>query len=457
MPASHLTLPAASGQLRRLLSHWALVGLSLLGASAATQALPSFARQTGMACASCHVGGFGPQLTDMGILFKLGGYTMARPDAPAVPLSGMVIVSDTHTATALPEPLPDHLKANNNLKLDQASLFLAGRLAEQLGIFMQVTHDGIGHTTAIDETEFRYARNVSLGQHSATVGLAVNNDPGMSDLFHGLPTWGFPYIASAAAPSPGTSTLLDGGLAQYVIGPTAYTLVDNTWYAALGTYQTLSTATQKRLGLDPAGSPGVLHGASFGRLAAKNSWGDHSLAAGLVLLNTGLQPDRSVALSNHVRDTGADANYRWQRDPDHVFSLFGNFIHEQQRHTADFAAGAAEHLDGHLNSSSLTANYYLDQTWGFNVQRFAVTGSTDATLYGDGYANGSPRSSGTRLQLDWTPFGKEAPRSGLEASLRLGLQYTAYTSFNGARSNYDGNGRNASDNNSLYAFAWLMF
>ena len=84
-------------------------------------------------------------------------------------------------------------------------------------------------------------------------------------------------------------------------------MVDYTRYAAISTCQSLSTAAQKRPGPDPDGSPGVLHGASFARLAARNSWGDHALAAGLVWLNTGLQPDRSVALSNHLRDTGLDA------------------------------------------------------------------------------------------------------------------------------------------------------
>jgi hypothetical protein len=29
--------------------------------------------------------------------------------------------------------------------------------------------------------------------------------------------------------------------------------------------------------------------------------------------------------------------------------------------------------------------------------------------------------------------------------------------YNGASSNYDGNGRNASDNNTLYAFLWFNF
>jgi hypothetical protein len=37
------------------------------------------------------------------------------------------------------------------------------------------------------------------------------------------------------------------------------------------------------------------------------------------------------------------------------------------------------------------------------------------------------------------------------------LQYTGYRKFNGVRRNYDGFGRDATDNNTLYLLAWLMF
>jgi hypothetical protein len=38
--------------------------------------------------------------------------------------------------------------------------------------------------------------------------------------------------------------------------------------------------------------------------------------------------------------------------------------------------------------------------------------------------------------------------------VRVGLQYTAYNTYSGASSNYDGFGRNASDNNSLFLYVW---
>ena len=37
------------------------------------------------------------------------------------------------------------------------------------------------------------------------------------------------------------------------------------------------------------------------------------------------------------------------------------------------------------------------------------------------------------------------------------VQYTIYNEFNGASHNYDGSGRNASHNNTLYVAAWFAF
>jgi len=41
--------------------------------------------------------------------------------------------------------------------------------------------------------------------------------------------------------------------------------------------------------------------------------------------------------------------------------------------------------------------------------------------------------------------------------VRIGLQYTHYLQFNGGTTNYDGNGRNASDNDTILLFTWLAF
>jgi hypothetical protein len=41
--------------------------------------------------------------------------------------------------------------------------------------------------------------------------------------------------------------------------------------------------------------------------------------------------------------------------------------------------------------------------------------------------------------------------------VKIVLQYTAYQKFNGASTNYDGNGRNANDNNTTYLLGWVAF
>jgi hypothetical protein len=40
---------------------------------------------------------------------------------------------------------------------------------------------------------------------------------------------------------------------------------------------------------------------------------------------------------------------------------------------------------------------------------------------------------------------------------KLQLQYVSYDKFNGSKQNYDGSGRNATDNNTLYLLGWLLF
>ena len=40
---------------------------------------------------------------------------------------------------------------------------------------------------------------------------------------------------------------------------------------------------------------------------------------------------------------------------------------------------------------------------------------------------------------------------------KLQLQYVRYTKFNGLSNDYDGAGRNASDNDTLYLLAWVNF
>ena len=90
---------------------------------------------------------------------------------------------------------------------------------------------------------------------------------------------------------------------------------------------------------------------------------------------------------------------------------------------------------------------------------FQTTGSSDPSLYApgdvDGSASGKPDSNGYLIQLEYVPFGKADSLHRPWLNVRVGLQYTGYSKFNGGSSNYDGSGRSASDNDTLFAFLWV--
>jgi hypothetical protein len=198
--------------------------LALAVAAAASHAVPSYARQTGMNCSGCHVGAFGPQLTPAGVQFKLTGYTDTDGLAGKVPLSAMIVGSWTRTRQDQ-NPAPEHLKKNNNLTLDEASLFIAGRLAEKLGSFIQITHNGIDHSTALDQVDIRYADTHTLGGRDTVLGLSLNNNPGVQDPFNTTPIWGYPFLSSEAGFGTGeAATLINGGLEGRVVGLSGYLL-----------------------------------------------------------------------------------------------------------------------------------------------------------------------------------------------------------------------------------------
>ena len=64
-----------------------------------------------------------------------------------------------------------------------------------------------------------------------------------------------------------------------------------------------------------------------------------------------------------------------------------------------------------------------------------------------GNFNGDPRGTGYIANITYWPW----------QNLLLAAQYTGYTHFNGASNNYDGAGRNAGANNTIYLDAKIIF
>jgi hypothetical protein len=60
--------------------------------------------------------------------------------------------------------------------------------------------------------------------------------------------------------------------------------------------------------------------------------------------------------------------------------------------------------------------------------------------------------------LNYLPMNKGGgPAFWTKSNIKFSLQYVIYNRFNGARTNYDGAGGNARNNNTVYAEAWIAF
>jgi hypothetical protein len=439
-----------------------LAPLLVVLAAAPSHAVPSFARQTGMACEACHT--VWPELTHFGRVFKANGYVLENLKAvrgvtaqkeeilslaSLPPLSIMVQISDTQLSKALPDAAVAGASSQNGSVAfpQQVSLFYAGKIAPHGGAFIQLTYANDSGGIQIDNTDIRFADLKTLpGDQSLIYGVSLNNNPTVQDLWNSTPAFGFPYAASNAAPGVPFGTQIDGALGGNVAGLSGYVFWNESLYGEVGLYR---SAQQRTLPLDSTAT-GVLSGtAPYWRLAYEHNWGRHSLEAGLYGADFKFYPGGGRPLAgdtDHYQDVAQDVQYQYMGDA-HLFSLTATRIHEKQTLNATYAAQvAADNGTGNLDNDLTTirgfATYYYKRKIGGTVGFFRTTGSTDAIS-----APNSPDTKGWIAELNYMPW----------LNTKFSIQYTAYSKYAGLTDNYDGAGRNAGDNNTLYILAWLSY
>ncbi len=441
---------------------WAIAAAAvvLLAVSAGpASAIPSFARQTKLPCSACHTQF--PELNAFGRAFKLNGYTLRMIETIEVsdtsghqdlaislmPLPS-VMVQAAETFTARPQPGT----TNGTVTLpEQLSVFLAGAITPKVGAFIQVTYEPQSGTIALDNTSIRYATPFTLAKQQAIFGLSLNNNPTVQDVWNSTPAWGFPFVSSAeAAPTPGAGTMVDGQLAQQVAGLSAYLFWNDAIYAELGGYR---WSPQGAPQLPDATVAGVVEGvAPYWRAALTHSFGDNYLEVGTYGMYAQRQPGsfKTGNATDKYTDIAFDAELQRPLGNNDL-TIAGTWIHESRSLGASVDSGFASVASQTLSTIRGRATLHVNQSYAFTIAPFVTTGTTDPVLYApasvSGSASGSPNSSGVIGEVDWNPW----------MNTRFALQYTAYTKFNGGTTNYDGSGRNASDNNTLYLNVWLMF
>ena len=442
------------------------VAAAALGlAAGVAQAVPSYARQTGQACVACHVSF--PELTPYGRWFKLSGYTIGVRQA--IPIAAMAQVgvtsiknNDDGTGTGTVVTARNHRPVLNG-----ASLFLAGKATDNLGGFVQYTFsenystDGtkVGHS-GIDNTDLRWVGR--MGSENDDVvkllyGLTLHNNPTAQDAWNSTPAFGFPYTASPTAVGPTAGTQIEGALGQQVAGLGAYGFYDRTWYGEVAAYRTADGVfSVLRHGQDIGTSGGVsrLRGYNpYVRVAYNKEWGAQSLMLGAFGMRVdryldNLDPDSGT---DRFTDRGIDAQYQYISNP-HTFTAQARYVKERQDWRTSFAQGSTSNASDTLDTAQIKATYYYEHQYGITLSPFWSKGSADATLYPSGAVtgsgNGKPDSRGYIVELDYLPL----------QGVRLMLQYTGFTKFNGGGSGYDGvTARSPRDNNTLFFNVWVAY
>lgn len=474
-----------------------LIGLSLLSLMPfEAGALPAFARQTGQQCVACHAGGQFPELTPYGRQFKLTGYTIG---VRTLPLAVMGVVNYARVAdTARSDDPGTDFSKNATPLLATGSLFIAGKLADNIGAFSQITYDHYatrdndgryhGHSS-VDNIDLRYADHLIGPGRDLIFGFSLNNNPSVTDPWNTAPAW-MQYVpaasptshqfADANTPFPGT------GSGDHLSGLNAYLFWDKTVYAELGAYRTASGALSFMTAGIPDADRTRLKGENnpYWRLALSREWGPHNLMLG----TSGMIARRYDDPSNpsdpngvsHFRNIGLDAQYQFLLEP-HTATFQMAYMRQKQDYSADIlAAGAPSFFDANgnplapPNPSDTTRifraklSYIYEARYGGSLAFFNLTGSTNTLNQTSGYdssglittsdpnntgitstrvngnLSGNPGTRGFTFEAFWLPM----------QYVRVGAQYTAYAKYNGASENYDGFGRNARDNNTLFLYLW---
>ena len=240
-----------------------------------------------------------------------------------------------------------------------------------------------------------------------------------------------------------------------------------------GGYNTMNRYLLGRTGdgfVSPYGSTAGT--APYVRAAYEWDWNDQAAHIGTIFFQTGVNPltgPRDVSSPfghDQYTDYAFDAGYQFLGNGTHIAMVQGIYTHESQNLVGtaannNNANGTA--FGSHYNLDQIRANasYWYQNTYGFTFGWQRTWGPADPVLFQPAQTTGSnnskPDSNAFILEADWVPFGKEGSWGAPFANLKVGVEYTIYTMFNGGNTNYDGSGTNAGDNNTLFLFAWMAF
>jgi hypothetical protein len=338
----------------------------------------------------------------------------------------------------------------------------------------------------VDNVDVRYADRFANADRDFIFGVSVNNNPSVSDPWNTSPAW-MQYVP---VPSPASSRFVDGtapypgyAAGDHLAGVTVYGFWNRSIYVELGGYASSRGALSVlHAGLAPDELTKLRGVNPYWRLAWNRQWGPHDLMIGTSGMTARIYDDpldtSDPSTIHRARDLILDTQYQYLLDP---HAVTAQLVYERGRHRypaflagqpAAFVDSAGNPLAGsnavdttRLWRAKLT--YVYRAMYGASAGFFNLAGSTNTAAQTSGFSpdtltitsdptvqapssrvggnlSGNPAIRGSTVEVFWMPL----------QYVRIGAQFTAYTRFNGAARNYDGFGRNARDNNTLFLYLW---
>ncbi len=481
MTRDHLDLRSwlpAVGLLRLgAVAAFVLGGPALMLASPPAQAVPSFARQTGLACEACHT--IPPELTPFGRRFRLNAYTMTtRPplvndiddhkrntvwltDLPGI----SILLQATYDHWDRPppdstQPSPAKSQSDTLQFPQQFSFIYGGAVSDHFGAWLQVTYLQNTGTFGIDNSEVRYSDHTE--NNDWLWGLSLNNNPSFQDVWSTGEAYGIPYFPtqtlwSATQPIGGTGprSPLFTQFPGLAAGLSAYVWYKDSVYLELSDYHSAKSgsaiANEDSSNLNVGGGT-IDSFAPYWRAGYERDWGYHSAFIGTSGMYTKFVPYEFAGQTvnpgfvNRYLDLSVDWQYQYNGQHN-IVTFLGHYTHENQENDPGLVSTYFTNPTDHLNQFQATAEYYRDRTFGGMVSFRRTTGTTDVAFNG---GDGSPASQFEVFELDYLPW----------FNVRFLLQYNVYQVLKNNQNPFFLAGSpnpKASDNNTWVLGMWMDF
>lgn len=444
--------------------------------STPARAVPSFARQTGLACEACHT--IPPELTPFGRRFRLNAYTLTtRPPLVTdiddhkrntvflTDLPGMSILLQAtydHWNRALPDSQVPGAKAQaDDFQFPQQfSIMYAGAVSDHVGAWMQMTYLQNTGNIGVDNNEVRYSGHTA--DNEWLWGLTLNNNPSFQDVWNTGEAYGIPYfpvqsLYLATQPLGGASLrapifTLFPGLAA---GLGAYVWYKDSVYLELSEYHSAKSgsviADEDSSNLNLGGGT-IDNFAPYWRATYEKDWGYNSASIGTSGMYVKFVPKvyagqtLSPGNVNRYLDISVDWQYQYN-GPHNIFTFLGHYTHENEENNAALVPTYFSNPTDHLNQLQMTGEYYHNRTFGGLISFVRTTGTTDVPFNG---GTGSPANQYEVYELDYLPW----------FNTKLLLQYDVYNVVNNNQNPFflaGSSNPKASDNNTWVVGLWMDF